>query len=501
MAFFMRFAIWTAVSRKEQAAPDKVSLSEQENKCRLAALGKGWDESSGPYTIPGASRSFYVNLSDAEADIPQLKQMLEDARNHQFDILIVYTYDRLGDLVDMIAQSLRFYGKQLYSVSQPVEPQQPDSYDPYASEAEEIMRDAARITQRFRVSDLRRKYRAGMPSRIARGLNPLRVPFGYRWVGKKEPPMLEPHQAALIIEMKDLLLSGRGMYEIARHADSSKIPPPNGGKKWDPSTCKYILSNPFYAGLVSLQKSISLRDPRRKNKHRQVAQPQAKWHQGKGKHKALWDEKTHHAILRELERRGDTNRNYAVRFPFSGLLVCSECGKKLHRQSHGTGLVGQGRRRVLSCAEGPAHIILEYEEGVTLVSNEIARQLSQAPVTPIMPSTQDDQTESLIGDLQRRRKQIQEDREAGLYTQAEAFEKITTLEDQIARLEQKQEEAKESSYIREEFKEIVGTRLDYFAEWVLDDDPQLVHRLLHALCEQIIVHPDRTLDIIWRTGP
>ena len=53
----MRYAIWAAVSRKQQATPDKVSLKEQEKQCRATAEGKGWRESSGPYIVPGASHS------------------------------------------------------------------------------------------------------------------------------------------------------------------------------------------------------------------------------------------------------------------------------------------------------------------------------------------------------------------------------------------------------------------------------------------------------------
>ena len=53
--------------------------------------------------------------------------------------------------------------------------------------------------------------------------------------------------------------------------------------------------------------------------------------------------------------------------------------------------------------------------------------------------------------------------------------------------------------IRAEFTDLIGSdNLEHFPEWIRDDDPQVVHRLLHALCDSIIIHPDRTIEIDWR---
>jgi hypothetical protein len=277
---------------------------------------------------------------------------------------------------------------------------------------------------------------------------------------------------------------------------------PNRVRKWDPSSVRYILSNPFYAGIVTLQKSLSVRDPRRKNQRRQVDQPHSKWNQGKGKHKALWDDATHRSIMREIDRRYESTRNYAARFPYSGLLICGTCGQKIHRRNNGS--TKNGRRRVLSCAIGESHISIDYNDGVEMISKELERQFSQPEEspspTPVIEEPTADQTELLLADLKRRRKQIQEDRQVGIYTQVEALEQINSIDDQISRLEQKQEQTRESVLVREEFKELLGARLEHFAEWVMDEDPQLVHRLLHALCEKITVYPDHHIEVAWRTA-
>ena len=54
-----RFSIWTAVSTAAQASEDKVSLQEQEIKCRETAIAKGWKETSGYHMRSLAETSMF----------------------------------------------------------------------------------------------------------------------------------------------------------------------------------------------------------------------------------------------------------------------------------------------------------------------------------------------------------------------------------------------------------------------------------------------------------
>lgn len=514
----MRYAILCAVSTKDQATLDKISLPHQEKTCRQTGAARGWDETAGPYKIEGQSRTKWDDLHEALERLPELRRMMNEAEQGLFDVLIIYDYNRLRDLLNQVAKMLIGFNVQIFSVNQPIEPIPPQEFHPYASDAEPMVRGMSQIISQWTISDLRRKYKVGMPARIDRGLNPLKPPFGYRWVSKKEPPAQEAAKCALILEMKDLLFAGQGIYEIGRYADASGIEPPmltrrsKPDRKWDPKAIKYILSNPFYAGMVALHKSITVRDVHRKNKQRPVFQPRSKWKMGKGLHKPLWDEATYHAILREFERRYESTHNYAARYPYSGLLFCGECGSKLHRHNWGgpgvtivDGKKQYGRQRVLACTNaGKAHVVIGYDEGVKIVSDELKRRLSEMQTAPAQPVTdtapEEDPTVKLVADLKRKRKQIQEDREAGIYEQAEAVERITAIQDQIARLEQKTEAVKETTRRRDEFKALIGNKLEYFTEWVMEDDPQIVHRWLHALCKKILVHPDHRIEFEWQTG-
>lgn len=494
----IRFAILTAVSTKEQARADKISLEFQENANRTAALAQGWFETAGPFKVDGYSRSFYTGLPAAEQDIPPLHDALEAARAGQYDVLVVYTYDRLGDLTPMISNEFRNIRRQIYSVSQSSAVQDPESYDPYSDESSQIQQDVARITQRFRINDLRRKWRAGVPKRLVDGLTPLKVPFGYRWTGKKEPPALDEQQAALIYQMRDNLFAGLSMREIARRADESGILPPNGGKKWDPSSITYILGNRYYAGLLTLHKTRTMYDATRKRKHRAIRQAQDKWQTGQGKHHALWPESMYYRITSELERRRLRNVHYALRFPLSGLLTCSVCGKKLHRRTHGA---AGGRRKMFSCRYGPAHVIMPYEQAVERVGLALRDAIREKRAAPAAgaPDGQAETVQAALDELAGRRKRILDGHESGVYTDVEAAERIADIEKTADSLLHQLEQTRRDDQVASEFIDALDEQdIEDFPVWMATEEPSVVNRVLSALCEKIELTPEGKVNVDFR---
>lgn len=493
----IRYSIWAAVSTEAQAGPESVSLDEQVHRSRSAAHARGWQETSGPYIVPGASRSYYVNLSDAERDIPPLRQMLDDARRGRYDLLVIYSYDRLGDLSDMIANSLRFYGVQLYSVSQPSEPQPPAAFDPYSSDAEGIMRDVARITQRWRINDLRRKWQAGMPERTRRGLTPLRVPYGYRWTGKKSPPTLDPEQAAVILEICALYLAGRSLRSIGLTLNDRRIPTPSGLPVWDVGTLRYILTNPYYAGTVTLGKSAITRDARRGGRTVQKKTDPAQWITARGQHEPLWDAATHLRILDEMERRYTTHKKSALRYPLSGLLTCAVCRQKIHRRKDG----GTHRHIVLACDTGPSHVHIRYDDIFPIVGQRLAEAVQARAVDPAPAAGAGPPSRRLLDELQSRRRRIQSGFEKQLYTADEAGERLAALDREQAAIEGSQRQRQQVTDAWIVWRTLLAADpglLARLGDWIRTDDPAAINRLLTSIIDTILIHPDHTIEIVWR---
>lgn len=77
--------------------------------------------------------------------------------------------------------------------------------------------------------------------------------------------------------------------------------------------------------------------------------------------------------------------------------------------------------------------------------------------------------------------------------------KLAELEAGIQRLADEIEDGERSARTRAEFMNQLGDdNLEHFPAWVQQDDPAIVNRLLSALCRDIILHPDRTVEIVWR---
>lgn len=485
----IRFGILAGVSTDIQAE-DRASIPDQIETCRRVIAQLGGVEVE-HYIMDGYSRSGYDSLTDAMEEIPPLKQAIDHAQQGRYDVLILDNWDRLGDLGQLVNTRFKKFRKQIYSARQSGRLHDPEQYDPYSDESSDIDMHIQGIIQRYRINKMRRGWNAGMPKRIEKGLTPLRVPFGYSWVSSKEPPKLVPDQATLIRQLKDLCLQGRTLRELARFADRSGIAPPRGGAHWDPTTIRNILINTYYAGIVVLHRTKYIHDPRRKSKKRPVKQPSARWLKGKGQHESLWDEGTHRLLVKELERRYETSKYYAARYPLSGLLTCSECGQRLHRHGHGS---GRTRRRVFSCKKGSSHIILPYEEAIDLVSTELVRQLREEPSAAPADADRRDERKKLEGE----RKQIQSGFRAGIYTESEAAEEIRKIEKKLDDLEHQENERELAAMVRVEFAQQLNDNIESIPLWIREDDPQVVNRILHMLCQQIVIHPDRRVEIIWR---
>jgi len=221
----IRFSVWAAVSTNEQV--EGASLENQIEKSVERGIGEKWVDTGLRYIADGYSRTGYVNLSDAEIDIPALGAMLSDLRAGKFDLLVVWNYDRLGDLIVMIATEFRKHKAQLFSLSQPTQIQQ--TYNPYMDDSSFIVQALAPIWQKQRIADFRRKWETGMPKRVKDGLHPNRPPFGYKLGKKGEPHEIIQAEAVLVREMAKRFLEGESYKAIARYLRTTGVKPHRAG--------------------------------------------------------------------------------------------------------------------------------------------------------------------------------------------------------------------------------------------------------------------------------
>lgn len=487
----MKFAIWCAVSTAEQARGEKDSLNNQEKKSREVGLSKGWTESVQPFIVPGESRTKWVNLRDAEENIPALHSMLESAKRRDFDVLIIYDYNRFRDLLDQVAKTLSSYGVQIASVSQWVEPLPPDEFNMYASDSESIMRGMAQIISRAQIADFRRKYYYGMNRRVSDGLYSSSIPWGYKKNGRGVD--LVPEQAAVLLEIKNMFLAGVHLKKILRYLNDSH-PTAKGVKEWARTTIVYMLKNPFYAGKVFFGTTKRQHDP-----HHNITKtvPNPNPNMNEGKHEPLWSWDDYLRILAEFERRSKLPS--ANEYTYSYLLYCSVCGRKLNhwlkdnrwRCEYRSGTGNHNHHKKLT--DKKAHEVIAPAIQAALI------EAIQHPIRVAKLPEENEEVES----LKEQRLVIQRRLEKGIYNEDEAARRIRVIDKQIADVkaknvvaERQAAEIQQTQTAIEELREILGNKK--FVQFVIQEDPGRMNRILLRLIERIEVSPDLEVKVTVR---
>jgi hypothetical protein len=433
-----------------------------------------------------------VNLRDAEAEIPALHHMLDDAQARKFDLLVLYDYNRLRDLLDPVSKTLSHYGVQLYSVAQPVEPVAPDAYSPYSSDTSIMMQGLSRIISQAQISDLRRKYSYAMPRRIAQRGLPIHIPWGYRKPPGRETdrsavPIQDPDKCALLIQAKDMLLSGKSLMQIADMLIASGQPPPAGGKTWHHQTIRELLRNPFFSGTVRFGVSQARLDPRTGRRYRDRRVPKNKIITGTGQHIPLWDDATRQAIDAEIRSRS-SNVQGRKNNQFTGLLTCGVCGARLWTYYDGH---GQNKPlpeyRVWRCSSREKHIFVKHNALLELVTAElvtaIAKLVDNPDVEPSPPP-------SNLADLTAQRSRLEDAYQAGLLSIASFTERVFALDAQIETIQAAADNQDAKNHERQAHRTALLALKDTITllpDYLTLGEPQEINHLLLALLKTIVV--------------
>lgn len=499
----IRYAIWAAVSTDAQAADDKFSLAEQEARCRSTATDKGWLEAATPYVVKGESRTRWVNLSDAEQAIPELKTLLDDARDGKFDIVICHEFDRFRELLDPVARTLSHYGVQLYSVSQPLEPQRPGDYSPYTNDSEFILRGMNQMISRASVANLRRKYFANMPKRVTeKGLSAASLPWGYKKPEGHETdpsavPVQIPEVIPYLILMKDMLLSGKSTYQITAELDRLGAPIPKARLRkktkrtlWDATTVTRLLRNPYYAGYVRWGVTKTKHDIRT-GKIVRENQPAHQVIMARGAHEPVWDDETHQSILAELDRRAPSHRGHITR-QLTGLMHCSICGAMLWRHTnHNRHKVDAPHYITWRCSEGyAAHLTVLDDAMLDAVAKELENQILHQDSNLVEAKSYTDELEQ----LRQKRSRVGDAFTNGLFDLAEFSRRVEDIDSRIAKLEGDQKIADSNQAAASLRKRALDNLRDVMqlvdlAEYLRTADLQEINAILHYIFSEIVVNP------------
>jgi len=316
----MKVALYARVSSDKQAKKEN-SIPMQLEEMRKYAKERGWGICE-EYVDEGIS-AYSGKLR------PQYEQMMNDARQKKFDVILVWGVDRLIRKhwgLQLVIVELDDLGIELKSVTEDLENDFSVAWHSLRSHEE-----SKQIGKRV-YANLKRIAQSG---KHASG----RAPFGYRLryeiekddkeKSKKRSHLeIVPEEVEIVKKAYDLYVNkGIGYRHIATIFNKTESIRPNG-KEWTLGSVKRIIDNPIYAGKVRWNKSCGKQGNRR-------IKPKEEWILADGEHKAIVSWK----LFEKAEKlRGDRTHHNGKYHPkklsktfllSGGLLKCGLCGQSM----------------------------------------------------------------------------------------------------------------------------------------------------------------------------
>lgn len=147
--------------------------------------------------------------------------------------------------------------------------------------------------------------------------------LGYR-KGADGQPEIVPDEAEIVKRIYRMFIDGKTVSYIAKQLTAGGIPTPGGKQRWQMAVVKSILTNEKYKGDACLQKKFTVDFLTKKQKVNEGEVPQ---YYVTGSHPAIIRPEEWKQVQAEMARRKGNEKRTLCNSPFSGMLVCGDCGE------------------------------------------------------------------------------------------------------------------------------------------------------------------------------
>ena len=346
--------------------------------------------------------------------------------------------------------------------------------------------------------------------------------LGYSKAGRKDEEgkeiyIINEPEAEIVRRIYREYLAGITVTRIARGLEADGIPTKLGKKKWSPKVIMSILTNEKYTGDAILGKTFK---PDVLSKYRQKNTGQAPMYYAEGTHPAIIDKEMFEMVKVEIQRRKDEqvtavgSSRFTSKYPFSGLLICGECGHKLRRhvRTVGSGMKvpawGCANRIVNGRRECDSHHVNEdtlqhtYTAAIRDMiedAEEIMAAVKDSAGLVMEPENKAalERVEQEIIDLQNAVLELHKAKQQRSVTAADYAAQIKEFSQRMRELEAQQTELQTTENRYAEVK----LWLDSFAEHIQSGDIMNADdgMIMKQLVEQIIVNDDG-IEVHFKSG-
>lgn len=311
----IRAAVYTRVSTDDQAR-EGTSLAEQRDRLLAFCRSQGW-EVHGVHEDDG--------YSGRDLNRPAMRQLIQEARERRFDVVVVHKLDRLSrrqkDVLHLLEDVLEPAGVGFRSATEPFE-----TTTPFGKACIGMLAVFAQLER----DTIQARTEGGRRRRLAEGAL-VSVPrtFGYTYEKATRDLSINRAEAEWVWRVFQWYVHGDetgrklGSLRIARKLAALGAPAAAGGR-WHRSQVIRIIHNEMYAGVFHQNRWDTANG---KNAHH-VEKPRDQWVPVPVP--AIVDRGTWEAAQRQVEENTTLNpRRTKNEYLLRGLVHCGVCGRKM----------------------------------------------------------------------------------------------------------------------------------------------------------------------------
>jgi len=262
-------------------------------------------------------------ISGYTTERPALKQLLKDAKQKKFDLVLVYKIDRFSrNLKDMLnlVDELFSYGVGFKSAAEP--------FDSTTSAGKLMFQQLGSFAE-FERNRIAERVFPGMVKGVQQGnwQGARYAPYGYRYNKEKKLLEVDEQEAKVVKLIYTMFLCDKSIFAITEYL-TKKGYRNRKGNIFSTKLIGDILKNRIYTGKLVWNRHYYDKTQKTKKGYRYIKNPSDKVIISQGKHQPIVTEEDFELVQEKLKTRRVERRKKANDYPLSGILYCAKCNHK-----------------------------------------------------------------------------------------------------------------------------------------------------------------------------
>jgi len=262
-------------------------------------------------------------ISGYSTERPALKELLKDAKDRKFDLVLVYKIDRfsrnLKDLLNLVDE-LSSSGVGFKSATEP--------FDTTTSAGKLMFQQLGSFAE-FERNRIAERVFPGMVKGVQQGnwQGARYAPYGYKYIKEKKLLEIDEKECGVVKLIYTMFLCNKSIRSITEYL-TRKGYRNRKGNIFSTKLIGDILKNRIYTGKLVWNAHFYDKTQKTKKGYRYIKNPPDKIVVSQGKHQPIISEEDFELVQEKLKVRRIEQRRKASDYPLSGILYCVKCNHK-----------------------------------------------------------------------------------------------------------------------------------------------------------------------------